>query len=238
MKNWQCALSSGLLLLATRTPVLAQPKPEATLRRIEVTGMAEKEIVPDQLFLNITLREYRDGKDKVLIGDLEQRLRQSVRKAGLADDKLRLADAQGYQNYWTKKKDQDFMATKQYVLELRTPEAIGTVLAQLDSRGIAYTNVGRYWHSQMEQLRRETRVAAMRDAQQKAEYLLEAVGSRRGELLEVSEQGGDGPPVVPFRAMRSVQMEMSDAAAEPAFEALEFQKIKLRYDVRAVFRIE
>ncbi len=238
MKNWQYVLSGGLLLLAVQTPVLAQPKVEPPLRRIEVTGTAEKEIVPDQLFFHITLREYRDGKDKVALRDLEQRLRQAVRKAGLADDKLRLADAQGYQPYWAKKKDQDFMATKQYVLELSTPEAIGSVLEQLDSRGIAYTNIGRYWHSQMEQLRRETRVAAMRDAQQKAEYLLEAVGNRRGELLEVSEQGGDGPPVMPYRAMRGALMEAADGAAEPAFEALEFQKIKLRYEVRATFRIE
>lgn len=57
-----------LLLTATITVFGQAPADSETEKSyIEVTGTAEKEIIPDEIYIAITIRERHEGKEKITI---------------------------------------------------------------------------------------------------------------------------------------------------------------------------
>src|ERR1700752_1391520 len=87
-------------------------------RRIEVTGIAEKEITPDIINVSISLQEYLDGKKKVTIDQLEGQLEDAVKQAGIAKEDFTISNVSAWNNAWQKKKNPDFLAAKQYNIKL------------------------------------------------------------------------------------------------------------------------
>jgi uncharacterized protein YggE len=74
MKKLMMALAMfGGVLFSTQ----AQNNDKAPVKKIEVTGTAEEEVLPDKIFVSVTLREYfkdKDNKNRVDILVLEQQL--------------------------------------------------------------------------------------------------------------------------------------------------------------------
>ena len=83
-------------------------------RRIEVTGIAEKEVTPDIINVSISLQEYLDGKKKISIDQLENQLEKAVNDAGIAKEDFTISNVSAWNNTYQKKKNPDFLAAKQY----------------------------------------------------------------------------------------------------------------------------
>lgn len=212
--------------------------------KIEVTGFAELEVTPDELYFSISLREFfrdeKNQKDKFVISDLEKQLVKAVADAGLPKEALTLSGVGGYQTYVDKKKKPaTFLESKQYQLKVNKADKLDGVLSKVESRGIQYANISRVDHSQKESLKKQVKIDALKAAKEKATYLLEAIGQKVGPVMEIRElEDNLYYPQPNFRAanlMKSVAME-ADAAGVPDSD-LEFQKIKLSYRMQAVFEI-
>ena len=75
-------------------------------------------------------------------------------------------------------------------------------------------------------------------AKEKAKYLLEGIGEQMGEALDIIEidQSYTPQPVYSNMMMRSAKMDVSaDAMPE---STVDVQKIKVRYEMKATFRIK
>ena len=66
---------------------------------IEVTGSAEMEIVPDEIFINIVLREKNKNNDKFKIEAQEDALLQKLKENGFDINNLSLSGADGDLQY-------------------------------------------------------------------------------------------------------------------------------------------
>ncbi|RZL16401.1 MAG: DUF541 domain-containing protein, partial [Pedobacter sp.] len=111
-------------------------------KKVEVNGNAEMEITPDEIFIGISLKEYmKDAKRKVTIEELEKQLQTAVLKAGIANQDFTINNVSSYTNYWEKKKDANFLASKQYKIKLKDLNKLDQIIASVDPKGIAYTNV-------------------------------------------------------------------------------------------------
>ena len=56
------------------------------VKKIEVTSSAEQEVLPDEIFVTVSLREYfkdKDNKNKIDIMVLEKQLQKAVEEAGI-----------------------------------------------------------------------------------------------------------------------------------------------------------
>ncbi|WP_277481045.1 SIMPL domain-containing protein [Catalinimonas alkaloidigena] len=212
------------------------------VKKIEVYGSAKKEITPDEIYFSITMKEYiGEDKAKVSIEKLERELYNAVRKIGIPEEDFQIENVYGY-NYnwypWNKKKDrEDFLAQKQYRIKFSELDKINRLFAYLDPKGIQNANISEYSHSQIEQYRRDLKIEALRNAKEKADYLLEGIDERRGEVLEVQEVNNNGyqPPVM-YKARNMAMMESADSGAQAP--SIDFQTIEIEAEVRAVFRIE
>ena len=80
------------------------------IKKIEVTGTAELEVVPDELYFSISLKEYfkdeKNQKDKVTLDILEKQLIDAVKSAGLPKENLSVSGVTGYREWTGKKKPQ------------------------------------------------------------------------------------------------------------------------------------
>lgn len=228
-----------LALCIASTAVWAQSEDkDKTVRKIEVTGRAEEEIVPDEIYFNITLKEYlADNKDKVSIDKLERELQNAVNKVGIDAEDLQIENINSY-NYWVwrQKKAKDFLASKQYRLKLSELNMINQLLEYLDPKGIQSTNIAEYSHSEIEKYRKDLKIKALQAAKEKATYLVESIGETLGGVIEIQEVGDHYSPPVPYMRNKMMMAEAQEDMA--AAEDIGFQKIKLQYEVRAVFGIQ
>lgn len=221
-------------LLATTYSSFAQT---ADLRRkIEVTGTAEKEVTPDIINVSISLKEYMDGKKKVSISTLEKQLENAISAAGILKEDFTVNNVSGW-NYTTeKKKNPDFLASKQYGIKFRDLNKYNQILSKVDPKGIEYTNITSYDYSKIIELKKELKLQALLAAKDKATYLVNALGDKLGKVLNISENDGAGS-VYPQARMYS-NVAMRSAAADVQESDIDFQKIKLSFQVNAVFEIQ
>ncbi|QHS61363.1 SIMPL domain-containing protein [Chitinophaga agri] len=229
-------LMAGLLIASLSQAQQTDNRPP--VKKIEVTGSAEVEITPDEIYLDIALREYKDKGTKVDMNTLEVQLQKAVKEAGISSKDLTIANVFGsnYDQLWTKKKkDPDFMARKQYRLKLSNLDKVNSILGAVDDEGIESVNISSYTHSKMEDYRKQVKIKALQAAKAKAVYMLDAINSNIDGVLEVQEINTDNYSDV--QPVFSNMMVRSAAAAETA-DASSFKKIKVRAEVRAVFFIK
>ncbi|WP_345954088.1 SIMPL domain-containing protein [Mucilaginibacter sp. PAMB04168] len=200
-------------------------------RKIEVMGSAEQEVTPDIIYVSIALKEYMNGKNKVDISTLEKQLQKAVTEAGIAKDDFTVNNIAAYNIIIDKKKNPDFLASKQYRIKLRDLNSINTILSRVDDKGIQSTGIDSYEYSKQADLRRDLKIKALQAAREKATYLLTSIGERLGGAIEIQEI--DNEPMG-----RQVFSNMSFKSADVAVQSdIDFKKIKLNYQVRAVFEI-
>lgn len=203
---------------------------------IQVTGEAEKEVVPDEIYLQFTLQEYYDGRDKVDLDDLENKLKQLLDQGGFNLENLALADANA--DYITiKRKRQDVLASKDFEIKLATTGEITDVLNILDEVQARDAFISRTDHSQMEELKKEVKIMAVQNAKEKATYLLNAIDEKVGPPLYIQEQT-NYIQLYNRNAPMVKSMEMADTDMTGALPDISFQKITLNYTVLARFAIE
>ncbi|WP_220392835.1 SIMPL domain-containing protein [Chitinophaga lutea] len=213
------------------------------VKKIEVTGTAEMEITPDEITLNITLREYMKNKtSKVAITTLEAQLQKAVADAGIPKENFTIANVFGYNydQWWRKKKnDVDFMARKQYSLKLNRLDKVNAILAAVDDEGIESVNIASYTHSKMDEYRKQVKMNALKAAKNKAEYLLGAIDEKIAGVIEVQEFNTDQYSDV-RPEMANVRMYKSaDAMGAGVPDSnIDFKTIKIRAEIRAVFGIK
>ena len=203
-------------------------------KKIEVNGNAEIEVTPDEIYIGISLKEYlKDNKKKVNIEDLEKQLQAATLKAGIASEDFMINNINAYTNYWEKKKDPTFLASKQYSIKVKDLSKLNEIISAIDQKGIAFTNIERYGYAKEDALKKELKIKAIKDAKNKATFLTEAIDEKLGGALEISETGTENYPQ-PF--YRNVMMK-ADALEAPMPE-IDFKKIKLSAQVRVVFEIK
>ncbi len=201
-------------------------------RSINVNGSAEMEVVPDEIYVQVDLREYeRKGSGKVNIETITNKFLAAVKSIGLTEQDISVQGYSGYdQNYWwwyknKKNKDNpDMKATISYIIKLSSTARMDELVKKMDDEATQNFFIQRTWHSKMAEFRKQLKVQAIKNAKEKAQYLMEAGGYY---------------PQPRMMAANSVMMEQKmagDAGAPPAMN-VDFKKMKLQFDVNVVFAL-
>lgn len=212
-----------------------------TRRRIEVSGSAEAEVTPDIIYVGISLKEYfRDNtnKRKVEIEELERQLQAAVLNAGIPKENFTINNISSYNYAYERKKNPAFLARKQYRIKVTDLKKYNQIISAIEPKAIEYTNIESYDYSQIEVLKQDLKVRALRAAKDKASYLAAAVDDQVGEALEIQEINHEYYPQPMYRAsaaMRDGGIASAEAAPMPE---IDFKKIKLNYQMRAVFELK
>jgi uncharacterized protein YggE len=235
--NWFLGAVFAVLLIGQ---VNAQsPSP---LRFIDVEGNAEIEIEPDEIFISIELRERTNDKEKETVLEQEEALVKGLTKIGIDTRNLTLRDAGA--DYvkvgWQRK---EVLTQKEFVLKVKNAEEVGKTFQLLDSLEIRDASITRVDHSKMDSLRKEVKIMAIKNAKEKAFYLLEAIGDRCGQTMEVSEfmYGSQIVKTYDRNAYEMVQVKKVSNSYNDSSNLynseIQFEKIKLTGSIRVRFAI-
>src|ERR1700743_917041 len=203
-------------------------------RKIEVTGIAEKEVTPDIINVSISLQEYLDGRKKITIDQLESQLESAVKEAGIPKEDFTISNISGWNNTWQKKKNPDFLASKQYSIKFHDLDKFNQILSKIDPKGVQSTNIDSYDYSKMADLKRELKIQALLSAKEKATYMLGSINEKVGRPISITESDNSSFPNP--RPMMYKTMAVGLNAAPPESD-IDFKPIKLNFQVQAVFEI-
>jgi len=204
---------------------------------IEVTGKAEMEIIPDQIYLNIVINE-KDNKGKMVLAQAEKNMLSLLKEIGIDIKKdLSVKDmSSNFKNYWIK--SSEIMTSKEYQLLVNSAQTAGKVMQGLEKIGISNVSIEKVDHSKIDQFRREVKVNAVKAAREKATDMAQAIGQNAGKAIYIQEIEYNN-----FSSMRRnpanimVKMTAADALESEAIPDIAFEKIKLEYQVNAKFEL-
>lgn len=209
-------------------------------KKISVTGMAELEVEPDEISVVIELREYYKDKQKIDIEPIKKQFMDACVKAGIADDNIRLQNVGGYNvnNFWDRKKrkDPDFFASVSYIVKIGNTKIMDQLIARLDENATVNLYVSKLSNSKENEYRKTIKQDALKNAREKAIYMCDAIGEKVGGAIYIEEVNNE----VYYPPMGKAMMMATTNAAADNMEttSTEFQKIKIRYEVRAEFEIK
>lgn len=214
-------------------PAAAQMQ-EAYPGYIQVTGRAEKELTPDEFYLQIVINE-RDSKGKISVESQQRDMVAVLRKLGVDVEKqLKMANLS---SEFFKKNTSVAMA--KYQLQLGSSGEVAKVWQALDDLGISNISILKVTHSQLDKYKQEVRLEAMRNARESAQEMAGAIGQTIGKCFYIYDSNSNVLPVMYDNAvlMRSAKA-VADAESVAEEDPLEFKTIKLEYGVQAKFVLE
>lgn len=204
---------------------------------IGVTGSADQEVIPDEIYINIIIREKYVNKEKVTIEIQEEILKTYLKDIGVDIKNLYLSDANADYvkvNWRTK----DVLTKKDYTLKVSNATTVGQVFQQLDKLEITDAFIAKVNHSKLDSLNKEVKILAIKAAKNKADYLLTAIGEQTGKplIVEERENGITSREKVLYsgRYIDGVR-RTSDSDKE---EELQFKKIKIEAFIYVKFAIK
>ena len=203
---------------------------------IEVTGSAEMEVEPNEIFLFVRLREFEENRTKVSLEKLDQDFLQAVKAANIDKKNLTLADA-GSRLDKIRRKDKDAFREKSYEIKLTSAAELEKFLEKIEPVKVDQLDLTRLHHTDMEKFKIDLKVKALQAAQSKASTLLKSIGAEIGKPIMVRDWDQD--PVQPLpQARANVMMYKAEGQDMAAEEQIGFRKLKLRAQITAQFGIK
>ena len=202
---------------------------------IEVTGKAEMEIVPDEIFLKILISE-ADNKGKEPVESLEQKMIDKLKELSIdVDEQLVIKDfSSNFKNYFLKKTD--ILTSKEYQLLVHDGKTLGQVFLALEEIGISNIEIERVDHSEIENYKETVKIEAIKAGKNKAKYLAEAIGQTIGKAIYIREIENFNTPKL--KSGNIMIRGMSTFSAASDLPELEFEKIKLEYSIQIYFELK
>lgn len=211
----------GVLALFAACTLQAQ---KVNDRYIEVTGTSEIEIVPDKIHYLIEIREYFeeefDGKSKpeeyrtkVPLEQIERQLWKVLADVDIPKEAVR---TQEVGDYW-RRQGQDFLVSKKYDITLTDFKQIDEIVKRIDTKGVNTMRIGELENKDMLLYHQKGKIEALKAAQRKAAYLVEALGKKLGDVVRIVEDGNAGMSSL-FSAQSNVRA--SDAASFDGFRTI------------------
>ncbi len=216
-------------------------------KTITVTGSSEMEIIPDEIYVQVDLREYKKrGGDKVDLETIKTDFLNSCKEAGLPDSVISIASYEGINsiNWWRKRKNEpDLFATISYQVKFSSSAKMDDLIRKLDDDATSNFRIVRTWHSKMTEYRKQLKIAAVKAAKEKGIYLTEAVGEKLGQAIKIDEPAED------YQYQTSTQYKTSNYVARKdgigygdvegnGNEGINFKKMRLRFTVTIIFALQ
>ena len=213
-------------------------------RTISVTGSAEKEIIPNEIWFYISIKEYYDGVNyndyyyhnnnnmgtKISIQKIEHALKIEISEAGFDTTRLITDNLSNYYRYY----NTDYLKSKQFKIKLDSLTEAEYLLNTIETKGIDHMYLGKMEHSDMELIRQEVKKEALIAAKNKAEYLVETIDKQLGEVINITEIP-NFQEAYPYY----YDYDIYSNASEPIHELNAGTKtIKIRYEMQVIFELE
>ena len=215
-------------------------------KTITVKGSAEMEIIPDEIYVNIELKEYqKKGESKKDIETIKSDFLQSCRSVGIPDSSISIASYNGFNTYYwfrKKKKDPNLNSGITYQVKFKNSDLMDRLVEKLDDEATQSFLIVSTSHSKIIEYRKQLKIQAIKAAKEKGIYLSEAIGERIGEAITINE-----PAENQFDSYDNARINVANGFyykgldqdnVSSKIQEVDFKKIRLRFEVEVVFALK
>ena len=236
MRRFLFAVAAVLCCITT---VSAQ---EITLQNgqeyVEVSVRVNKDVLPDELFIDITINE-KDNKGKVSVQQQQEQMINALEAAGIdVKENLTVNDMTSSLNNRILKRD-NAIVTKDYTLKVSSAATAAKAIEALNAIDITRVGIGKV--SISDELEREVKnqllTEAAQKAQENAKILAEAVGSTIGKAIYMQNYYSFDSAANGRIMMKSYAMDMARESTTEDSVELEISKQSLSINVTCKFRL-
>lgn len=219
-------MAESVAMAQTTAPEQTQPYENA----IQVSGKAEKKVTPDEIYMNIVVKD-GDVKNQT-VNQIESTMKSRLKALGIDVEKnLKASDMAN-----APKKKNQVDTKRSYELKVADVWTLNSVFEMLGELGVADASVTRVSHSRMEDFRKEVRVAAIQAAKENAEQIAGAIGQSIGPAVYIYDGGNMYESYDMPVMMRSNKMLSNEVyGAGTAEQSIDFKDITLNYQITAKF---
>jgi uncharacterized protein YggE len=140
--------------------------------------------------------------------------------------------------WWRKKnKKEELYSSISYQVKLRNTTQIDQLVDKLDDNATQNFYIQSVSHSRISEIKKQLKIQAVRAAKDKAEYLAAAINEKIGVAVTINEPNEYFQPYYAAN-VRMMKAEAADAAAPQEQPQADYKKIKIKYDVTAVFELK
>jgi uncharacterized protein YggE len=200
---------------------------------IEITGVVETEITPDEIYLSIIINE-KDKKGKISVEQQETAMIKKLKQIGIDLKKdFTIKDfSSNYKFYFLKRTD--ILKSKKYQLIVHDGLTLGKVFHALEDIEISNVSIEKVSHTKIEEHRSAAKIKALKAAKQKAMEYAEAIDQSIGNALYIQEINRNvRPQYLNQIAVRDYAKDDSEAVND-----IDFEKIKIHASVLARFELK
>lgn len=223
-----------LILLLISCSYFAQDSESECIPYIEVYGTAEKEIIPNEIYINVSIKEKAKSREQATLEFQTTDLKQKLKEIGIPEEMISMSDAGA--NYirvsWSQK---EVISSANYTILVATADQVAAVFKVLDDLEIHGAYINHTSHSDIEFIRKKVRIEAVKAAKDKAIYMLEAIGSElaSAQIIKETSSGGVG------RMVSNVAMDQPRQTYQSKTGGtIVFRKIKIQSTIFARFGIK
>ncbi|MBP2615753.1 SIMPL domain-containing protein [Chryseobacterium jejuense] len=202
---------------------------EVKKNAIEVTGIAEMEVEPDEVTFSIGIK----GDNKNDLADNEKKMFDILKNAGVKNEDIKFKSS--YQNIYAK----NGKFSKNYVFKANAKSNLSKIFEDLNQKWVSSLSISEVKNTKIADFRKAVKINALKAAKEKADYLLESMGKKVGnvlEIVEIEDYTSDMVMPVAYKGrMSNVQLEMADAPVDISFDNIE--NIKLKYSIKTRYEI-
>ena len=208
---------------------------------IEVSASVDTLVVPDRIYVSITLNE-ADSKNKKSVEEQEKQLETILKKLKINTDKdlSVLGYSSDFKKYFLK--GQSILKTKKFSLLVRNAYTLGNVLISLEEVGISNTEVEKVEYSKSKELLLELKSEAVKRSRITADKLVKPLNQKAGKALYISDTNYGGIEDYEYVTVRNIALQEMDykkeSASEEFLRKLDFQKIKFSTTVYVKYQLD
>ena len=201
-----------------------------TIPSVTVNGSSQIKVTPDVLYLSIKLDE-TDSKGKVTLDEQRKAMFDALRKCRI-DIEKQLSVVDMSSSFFKKRSS---LSSSQYELKVGSADEARKVFEALDAAGVSNVELARTTCSKLDEYRAEARIAAIKNARERAEQLAGAVGQSIGPCFEITDYTTDAQPVMRANLMMKNSVAYDEATAAGTEPEVDFKQMTITYNVSARF---
>ena len=208
---------------------------------IEVSASVDTLVVPDRIYVSITLNE-ADSKNKKSVEEQEKQLETILKKLKINTDKdlSVLGYSSDFKKYFLK--GQNILKTKKYSLLVRDAYTLGNVIISLEEAGISNTEVEKVEYSKSKELLLELKSEAVKRSRITADKLVKPLNQKAGKALYISDTNYGGIEDYEYATVGNIALQeieyKKEGASEEFLRKLDFQKIKFSTTVYVKYQLD
>lgn len=213
-------------------------------KTVIASGIAEMEVVPDEIYVQVQLREYdKKGGAKTDIDAIKNNFLKAATGIGLTENDISVQGYQGWDgNFWlyrkNRRKNPDLKASITYQVKLASTKKMDELVQKLDDEATENFFISRVSHSKLQEFKKQLKIQAVKSAKEKATYLADAINEKAGEALTINEPNEMNPFPQPVYANRMMEAKVAMDAGDAQTPSIDFKKMKLQYEVNVVFALK